>query len=78
MKKEITDQLRHVMEALESDFYHEMGEIRLEGFRTSEELSPEEAELCARERWPEGTAWGQPREYAWMFARFSQPPSVCG
>ena len=78
MKKEITDQLRHVMEALESDFYHEMGEIRLEGFRTSEELSPEAAELCARERWPEGTAWGQPREYAWMFARFSLPPSVCG
>ena len=78
MKNEIAEQLRHVIDALAADLYHPMGEIALAGFRTDEELTPEEAEKRPRESWPAGTVWGQPREYAWMFADITLPPETRG
>ena len=78
MKNEIAEQLRHVIDALAADLYHPMGEIALAGFRTDEELTPEEAGKRPRESWPAGTVWGQPREYAWMFADIVLPPETRG
>ncbi len=78
MRNELTEQLGHVIGALETDLYHPLGEISLSGFRTGEELTPAEAEERPREGWPAGTVWGQPREYAWMFADFVLPPEARG
>ncbi len=78
MKNELTEQLGHVIDALEADLYHPMGEIVLEGFKTGEELTPQEAEGRPRSVWPAGTVWGQPREYAWMFADITLPPETRG
>lgn len=78
MVNELTEQLQHIIDALAADLYHPLGEIFLEGFKTKEELSLAEAEKCPRESWPEGTVWGQPKEYAWMFSRFTVPPEGKG
>lgn len=78
MINELAEQLRHVIDALAADMYHPLGEIPLEGFKTAEELTPAEAEKRPREPWPEGFVWGGPREYAWMFSRFTIPPEARG
>ena len=78
MLNEISEQLGHVIDALAADLYHPLGEILLEGFKTSEELSSAEASKRPREPWPAGTVWGQPREYAWMFSKFTVPPEARG
>ena len=78
MINELTEQLQHVIDALAADLYHPLGEMILEGFKTKEELSLTEAERLPRTPWPEGTVWGQPKEYAWMFSRFTVPPEAKG
>ena len=78
MVNELTEQLQHVIDALAADLYHPLGDIPLEGFRADGELSLAEAEGRPREPWPAGTVWGQPREYAWVFSRFTVPPEVRG
>ena len=78
MVNEISEQLRHVIDALEADLYHPLGEIPLEGFPAPRALTLPEAEVHARESWPEGTIWGQPWEYAWMFGRFTVPEQARG
>ncbi|MBR3019050.1 MAG: alpha-mannosidase [Clostridia bacterium] len=78
MINELIEQLQHVIDALAADLYHPLGEMMLEGFKTKEELSLAEAERLPRKPWPEGAVWGQPREYAWMFSRFTVPPEAKG
>ena len=78
MINELTEQLQHIIDALAADLYHPLGEMLLEGFKTDKELSLPEAECLSRTPWPEGTVWGQPREYAWMFTRFTIPPEARG
>ena len=78
MNNELSMQLDHVIDALAADLYHPLGEIRFEGFLSPEPLTLAEASARAREPMPEGTAWGQPREYAWMFADFTLPPEAAG
>ena len=78
MVNELTEQLQHVIDALAADLYHPLGEMILEGFKTKEELSLAEAKRLPRTPWPTGTVWGQPREYAWMFSRFTVPPEAKG
>ncbi len=78
MINELTEQLQHIIDALAADLYHPLGEILLEGFKTDKELSLSEAERLPQVPWPEGTVWGQPREYAWMFTRFTIPPKARG
>ncbi len=78
MNNEIRDQLARVIEALEADLYHPLGEIALEGFPASEALTLAEAETCARMPWPAGTAWGKAWEYAWMFGGFTVPEEARG
>ena len=78
MNKEITDQLRHVIDALAADLYHPLGEITLEGFSAPSVLNLREAETYPRDPWPAGTAWGMPWDYAWMFGRFTVPEEARG
>ena len=78
MLNELTGQLRHVTDALAADFYHPLGEIRLEGFLAPGDLTLEEALRHARTSWPEGTAWGRPWDYAWMFGDFTVPLEARG
>ncbi len=78
MNKEITDQLRHVIDALAADLYHPLGEIALEGFSAPSVLNLREAETYPREPWPAGTPWGMPWDYAWMFGRFTVPEEARG
>ena len=78
MNKEITGQLRHVIDALAADLYHPLGEIVLEGFSAPSVLNLREAETYPREPWPAGTPWGMPWDYAWMFGRFTVPEEARG
>ena len=68
MINEIAEQLNHIIDALAADLYHPLGKIELEGFLASGELSLSEAEAMPRSPWPEGTVWGNPWDYSWMFA----------
>ena len=78
MVNELTGQLNRVIDALAADFYHPLGDVALEGFLSSRDLSLEEAQTYARTPWPEGTAWGGPWDYAWMFSAFTVPPEARG
>ena len=78
MMNEITEQLEHLIEALAADLYHPLGVIPLEGFPAPGPLTLQEAETHARESWPEGTVWGGPWDYAWMFGRFTVPEEARG
>ncbi len=78
MINEITDQLRHLIEALEADLYHPLGDILLEGFPAPCSMTLREAEAHERTPWPEGTAWGKAWDYAWMFGSFTVPEEARG
>ena len=78
MINEITDQLRHLIEALEADLYHPLEEIILEGFPASSAMTLQEAEAQERTPWPAGTAWGKAWDYAWMFGSFTVPEESRG
>ena len=78
MINEIAEQLNHVIDALAADFYHPLGEIHLEGFLSSGDMTLLQAREHDRESWPEGTKWGEPWDYAWMFASFTVPCEARG
>ena len=78
MTNEITEQLGHLIDALEADLYHALGDIPVEGFLASGPLTLQEAETHERSPWPAGTAWGHPWEYAWMFGSFTVPEEARG
>ncbi len=78
MINEIAEQLEHLIEALEADLYHPLGDILLEGFLAPGALTLQEAETYARKPWPAGTAWGKPWDYAWMFGSFTVPEDARG
>ena len=78
MINEIAEQLNHVIDALAADLYHPIGDIQLSGFLASGDLNLREAQAHPREPWPEGTVWGKPWDYAWMFGRFTVPGEARG
>ena len=78
MINEIREQLAHVIEALEADLYHPIGEIELEGFLAPGALTLAEAETYARTPWPAGKVWGKAWDYAWMFGSFTVPEEARG
>ena len=78
MINETVGQLQHLLEALEADLYHPLGEIVLEGFPASGSMTLQEAEKRERTSWPAGTAWGHAWDYAWMFGRFTVPEEARG
>ena len=78
MNVEQRDQLILTIEALARDFYHPVGEIVLSGFKAERKMLLPEALEQPRQPIPEGTAWGKPWEYAWMFGEIRLPDSVKG
>lgn len=78
MDTEQRGQLALVLNALERDFYHPLGELHFSGFKTEKQLSLREAEDYNRSEYPVGFAWGKPWEYAWMFAEFTLPKEAAG
>ena len=78
MNLEQTKQLEHVINALAEDFYHPLGALSLSGAKTNDRLTPEQAAAMPRTAFREGETWGNPWEYAWMFADFTLPPEAKG
>ena len=78
MINELSEELNHVIDALAEDFYHPLGPIPLEGFTADRDMTLSEAESASRVSWPEGTVWGGPWDYAWMFGSFTVPPEAAG
>ena len=78
MLNELAVQLQHVIDTLAEDLYHPLGTIPLEGFLAEGDLTLAEAEALPRRPWPEGTVWGHPWEYAWMFSSFTLPEAAKG
>ena len=66
------------MDQLPKYFYQPMGEIPLEGFVTTEQLTPEEAARRPFSPYPVGTAWGRMWEYGWFRGQITLPPSAAG
>ena len=78
MNSEQREQLQHVINALAADLYIPLDWISFSGFRAEAPLSLSEAENHEREPFPEGKVWGQPRDYAWMFATLIFPERAEG
>lgn len=78
MNVEQRDQLELVLNALKRDFYHPLKELHFTGFPAGKKLLLEEAVAHERVEYPVGTRWGNPWEYAWMFADFTLPKEACG
>ena len=78
MNREQYAQLKHVTDALEADLYHPLGEIRLEGFRADGDLTLAEACKAEKHAMPEGTVWGGPGDYGWMFGGICVPEEAAG
>lgn len=78
MNSELYLQLQHVIDALAADLYHPVGGIPLRGFKAEKDLSLEEASVLPRQDFPEGSAWGMPGDYVWMFSDFILPAEAEG
>ena len=76
----LTLEWRHRFEAwrkeLPRHFYRPVGSVDLEGFVTSEQLTPEEAEAQEFRTMEPGTDWGGKWEYGWFRGSFTLPEGV--
>lgn len=63
---------------LESLFYTRLGDVPLEGFVTTEQLTPKEALRHAFRPMAPGTPWGGAWEYAWLRGHVRVPPEAQG
>ena len=66
MRSEWKDRIKHWVNILGKELYEPLGEIRLEGLCTYDQLSEEQAEAGVYSPMPEGTPWGRNWEYCWM------------
>lgn len=66
MKSEWRGRINHWMRTLKDDFYQPLGEIHWEAFRTSGQLSLEEAKKEQFVSVEPGFTWGNTYEYCWM------------
>ncbi len=66
MKSEWRDRINHWVRTLKDDFYQPLGEIHWEAFRTSGQLSLEEAKKEQFVSVEPGFTWGNTYEYCWM------------
>ena len=78
MHSEWQGRLRHWMETLKQDLYLPLGSMEVEGFLTTEHLSPEEAAKGDFAPMPVGTQWGHSFEYCWMRSRVTLPEAAQG
>lgn len=66
MKSEWRGRINHWVRTLKDDFYQPLGEIHWEAFRTSGQLSLEEAKKEQFVSVEPGFTWGNTYEYCWM------------
>ena len=66
------------MEELPRHFYHPLGSIPLQGFVTTEQLTPEEALKRTFKPMPPGTKWGAKWEYGWFKGEVTLPEASAG
>ncbi len=63
---------------LPNHFYTELAELALEGFVTSDQLTPEQARQRSFEPFPPGKTWGAKWEYAWFRCHAELPAEAAG
>ena len=78
MSNEYMERIAHWLRTLEMDFYHPLGELRLEGFSTYDYLTPAEARTHEFAPMESGTAWGHSWEYLWLRSCIALPPEAEG
>ena len=78
MHSEWQGRLRHWMETLKQDLYLPLGAMEVEGFLTTEHLTPEEAAKGDFAPMPVGTQWGHSFEYCWMRGKVTLPEAAQG
>lgn len=76
MNAEQSEQLVLLLTALQRDFYHPLGDIALRGFTAEAALTLAQAEAQPCQPLPEGSVWGAPWRYAWMFGQFALPEAA--
>lgn len=64
--------------AFSAFFYQPMGELKVFGFTTMEQLSLKEAEATQFEEFPTGRKWGRKWEYGWFRTTFAIPKEAEG
>ncbi|MGE5221466.1 MAG: glycoside hydrolase family 38 C-terminal domain-containing protein [Omnitrophica WOR_2 bacterium] len=78
----LTPEWRHRVErwqkALAQNCYRPLGSIRLSGFTTKEQLTPENAYVQSFRPAPPQTPWGFRWEYGWFKGEFTLPPEAAG
>lgn len=73
LSSEWKGRLSHWKQTIQQDFYISLGAISLEGFRTMEHLSAEEAMNRDFQTMPDGTKWGHTYEYCWLRGKILLP-----
>jgi alpha-mannosidase len=64
--------------AITSSVYHSLGPVALEGFITTEQLTPQEALRREFKPMPAGTPWGAKWEYGWFKSTITLPEEAAG
>lgn len=78
LSKEWKDRLRLFREELERQLFHPVGELRFDGFTTTERLRCEHAREHTRMPMPPGTVYGEKFGYAWFFTQLRIPAQAEG
>uniref|UniRef100_A0A7C4KY75 Alpha-mannosidase Ams1-like N-terminal domain-containing protein n=1 Tax=Bellilinea caldifistulae TaxID=360411 RepID=A0A7C4KY75_9CHLR len=58
--------------------YHPLQPVELEGFATTDHLTPQQALLRTFQPMPPGTPWGAKWEYGWFRGSIQLPPAAAG
>ena len=78
LSKEWKDRLCLFREELERQLFHPVGELRFDGFTTTERLRCEHAREHTRMPMPPGTVYGEKFGYAWFFTKLRLPAQAEG
>ena len=78
LNSEWQDRLASWTKELTQHFYRKLGVVELEGFVTTEQLTPEEATQREFQPMPAGTHWGKKYDYAWFRGNLTTPPKAAG
>ena len=73
------DRLRSWTTELTKHFYHKLGSVDFEGFTTTDQLTPNEAQRGSFEPRLVGSSWGGEKfQYAWFRGRLTAPAEAAG
>ena len=73
------DRLRSWTTELTKHFYHKLGSVEFEGFTTTDQLTPDEAQRGSFEPRPVGSSWGGEKfQYGWFRGKLTAPAEAAG